>query len=196
MDQYLALSKTNKHTTTLHDLNIWSEQGWKGRPCMLEILTVTNNIKIYLVGIQHNLIYFWGLLTVVVVFFTKTHRFCPCTNVHAHTWFLENVWALPTESVHRRTNPGAESRPPSVVQSAPDTYETTGTQIKHKDQRRSLTINQIKTIMEIKSRSKLSTWDSPKLWLAFVSFITVSWIVTDPTKGTSWIWVRHCFYAP
>lgn len=50
---------------------------------MLEILTVTNNIKIYLVGIQHNLIYFWGLLTVVV--FLQRHTDSANVQMFMHT---------------------------------------------------------------------------------------------------------------
>lgn len=51
---------------------------------MLEILTVTNNIKIYLVGIQHNLIYFWALLT-VVFFFLQRHTDSAPVQMFMHT---------------------------------------------------------------------------------------------------------------
>ncbi len=54
-----------------------------------------------------------------------TCTLCTCVNTRSLTWSGGNVWEVPKDSVHTRKNPGAESRPPSVEQSAPEGHETT-----------------------------------------------------------------------
>lgn len=46
------------------------------------------------------------------------------TKKYEHTWSEGNVWAVPTDSVHKRRSPANENRPPSAEQYAPEKNST------------------------------------------------------------------------